>query len=148
MNDFLTPIVFIALGAAAVALIVGAVLIKDRSDKKEYAGKLMAVFSLTFILVFGLPAISAEYTNYAFDTSVGEVNEYVVIDKYTRNGGRGGPIYHIVLQAGGHEIDISTEKVIFSQYEKGEAVRIYKHDGTFGYHYYEYRLDSIYRSDN
>jgi hypothetical protein len=148
MNDFLTPIVFTALGAAALALIIGAVLIKDRSDKKEYAGKLAAVFSLTFFLVFGLPALSAEYTNYAFDTSVEKITEYVVVDKYTRNGGRGGPLYHLVLQSGGHEIDISTENVIYSQYEKGETVRIYAHDGTFGYHYYEYRFDSIYRYDN
>ena len=148
MNDFLTPIVFVALGASAVALIIGAVLIKDRSDKKEYAGRLIAIFSLTFFLVFGLPALSAEYANYAFDTSAAEVREYVVVDKYTRSGGRGGPLYHLVLQSDGYELDISTEHVIYSQYEKGESVRIYAHGGTFGYHYYEYRFDSIYRYDN
>jgi hypothetical protein len=148
MNDFLTPIVIIALGAAALALIIGAVLIKDRSDKKEYAGKLAAVFSLTFFLVFGLPALSAEYTNYAFDTSVGEVKEYVVIDKYTRNGGRGGPHYHLVLRLGEGELDITTENVIYSQYEKGEAVRIYEYNGAFGYRYYEYRFEGIYRYDS
>ena len=148
MNDFLTPIVFVALGASAVALIIGAVLIKDRSDKKEYAGRLAAIFSITFFLVFGLPALSVEYTNYAFDTSVGEVKEYVVINKYTRNGGRGGPHYHLVLRLGEDELDISIENVIYSQYEMGEAVRIYSYGGAFGYHYYEYRFDSIYRYES
>ena len=148
MNDFLTPIVFVALGASVVALIIGAVLIKDRSDKKEYAGRLAAIFSLTFFLVFGLPALSAEYANYALDTSAAEVREYVVVDKYTRNGGRGGPRYHLVLVSDGQELDISTEHVIYSQYETGEAVRIYSYGGAFGYHYYEYRFDSIYRYES
>lgn len=148
MNDFLTPIVFVALGASAVALIIGAVLIKDRSDKKEYAGRLAAIFSLTFFLVFGLPALSAEYTNYAFDTSAAEVREYVVVDKYTRSGGRGGPRYHLILVSDGQELDISTEHVIYSQYETGEAVRIYSYGGALGYHYYEYRFDSICRYES
>ena len=145
MDTILTPLVFIALGSAVVTLILGAAFIKKRGDKKEFLGKLAAISSITFLLVFAIPALTAEYANYAFDTSAGERVECVVIDKYTTYGGKGGPNYHLVLLADGQKVDFDIEKVVYFKYKQGDIISIYEHEGAFDYPYYAYRLDFLYQ---
>ena len=113
----LTPFVITGLVVAGVAFVLGVVFIKDRWDKKQYFGKLLGIFSITFLLAFAIPALSVEFVNCAFDTSVGEKTQCVVIDKQTRYSGRSGPSYYLVLRADGREINFDVEKVIYFQYK-------------------------------
>ena len=145
MGSFRLTCLLVALGCAAVALIAALLCIKDRRNKGEYFGKLMAVFSVTLILVFAMPALTAEYTNYVWDNSRGERTECVVIDRYTATGGKGGSIYHLVLRADGQEVDLVTMRVVYAQYEPGDTIYLYRHEGLLGYSYYEYCLDFIFR---
>lgn len=145
MGTQLLSFLFVALGCAVVALIIALLLIKDRKKKNEFFGKLAGAFFATLLLVFAIPAFTTEYFNFAFDPSTGEMTECVVIEKQTRNGGgKSGTNYFLIVQINGQEIKLHTQKVVYSQYEPGDTICLYKHDGAFGYPYYEYRLETIF----
>jgi hypothetical protein len=146
-TDYDMPLAFVAisLGITVVATILGAIFIEDRRDRKEYAGKLCAIFFGMFFLVFMVPLLSMEYANYTFDTSVAEKQECVVIDKETSHNYKSGTGYRLIIQAGDQKLRFDVEKVLYFQYEKGDTICLYAYDGAFDNPYYEYRLDAIYR---
>jgi len=144
MDSFALTFLPVALGCAAVAFIVAALQIKDREDKREYFGKLIGIFCATLILAWGLPSLSASYTNYALDTSSGEKIECVVVEKYQRYNGRGG-IEHLVLFVDGQEKDFVFHKAVCAQYAEGDTIYLYRYEGAFGYPCYEYRFTSIFQ---
>jgi hypothetical protein len=140
--------VIIPLVISVVAVILGVVLIKDRSDRKEYAGKLCVLFFVPFLITFAMPLIFTEYTNYAFDTSVGERVDFIVVDKYTKHHSKGGRSHHIVVYADGEKVEFSTDRIVYDNYELGAALPLYEHDGAYDMPYYEYRLDFVYKYIN
>ena len=145
MGTQLLSFLFVALGCAVVALMLALLLIKDRKDKGEYFGKLAGAFFATLLIVFTIPAFTTEYFNFAFDPSAGVMTECVVTEKHTRNaGGKSGTNYFLTVRINGQEIDLHTQKLVYSQYELGDRLCLYKHEGAFGYPYYEYRLDTIF----
>ena len=141
MGELSLLFLLVSLVCAGIALIVAILVIKDREDKGEYCGKLMATFFTTFFLVFAFPSFTAEYTNYAFDVSEGNRQECVVVDKYTRTINKGRQSYHLVLNIDGKEKDVVFNKVVYSKYEVGEKIVLYYYNGCLGYSCYEYRLD-------
>ena len=135
----------VSLLLSVVAVIVGAVLIKERSPTKEYVGKLCAIFFATIFATLLIPLLTIEYTNSVFDTSIGERNECLVVDKYTTHNHKSGRGYHIVLMVDGERINFPTDKIVYTKYDVGDRMPLYQHDGAYGMTYYEYRLDSIYK---
>lgn len=141
----LLSFLMVALGCAAVALIIALLLIKNRKNKGEYFGKLAGVFFATMVLAFAIPAFTTEYVNFTFDPSAGEMTECVVVEKHAHVGnGKSGPNYRLIVRINESEIDLNTQKIVYSQYEPGDTLRLYKHEGALGYPYYEYRLDTIF----
>ena len=140
------PVGVVAVGVilSVASAILGAVFIKDRSDKKEFFGKLAALFFATIFLTIAVPLLTLEHTNYAFDTSEGETLDCVVIDKYTSHSTKGGRSHRIVVLVEGEEKTLSVDRVVYFDYEIGDFMRLYKHGGAFDFTYYEYRLDSVY----
>ena len=143
--DVSLALVGISLGISVAAVILGAIFIKDRWNRKEYVGKLCAIFFGVFFVVFGIPLLSMEYANYTFDTSLAEKTECVVIDTYTSHNYKSGTGYRFVLSVDGQKVHFDVDKVVYSRYQKGDTIYLYQYDGAFGYPYYEYQLDSIYR---
>ena len=99
--DVSLALVGISLGISVAAVILGAIFIKDRWNRKEYIGKLCAIFFGVFFVVFGIPLLSMEYANYTFDTSLAEKTECVVIDTYTSHNYKSGTGYRFVLSVDG-----------------------------------------------
>ena len=143
--DISLALVGISLGISAAAVILGGILIKDRRDRKDYAGKLCAIFFGVFFAVFAIPLLSLEHANYAFDTSSAEKKECVIVDTYTSHNYKSGTGYRFVLSVDGQKVHFDVDKVVYSRYKKGDTIYLYRYDGAFGYPYYEYQLDSIYR---
>lgn len=142
---FWSTIGWIALGISVLTLILAIIFIKDRQNKKEYLGKLCAVFFLTLGIFFVIPALSTEYINYAFDTTPGEQTVCVVADKHTHHSGRSGTIYCLLLSANGEQIEFTTHKAIYSQYEIGDIFYLHAHQGAFDMSYYEYRWEELFQ---
>lgn len=142
--DLPKGMVAVGLILSVAAVILGAVFIKDRSDKKEFFGKLCALFFATVFLTIAVPLLTIEHTNYAFDSSEGEAVECVVTDKYTSHSSKGGRSHKVVVIINGEKTTLSVERVVYYGYEIGDIMRLYKHDGAFDFAYYEYRLDSVY----
>lgn len=143
--DVPLALVGITLGLSVVAVILGTVFMKDRRNRKEYAGKLCAIFFGVFFVVFGIPLLFIEYANYAFDSSTGEKQECVIIDKETTHNYKSGTGYRLIIRAGDQKLHFDVDKMLYFQYEKGDTICLYAYDGVFDYPYYEYRLDEIYR---
>lgn len=135
----------IALGLCVVAVILGVIFIKDRWDRREFIGKLAAIFFGTFFVVFAIPLLTLEYTNYAWDLSAGEKKECMIVEKETRNRRKGGDSYHLVVLVDGQELRMDVDRVVYSQYDSGDRIPLYVHEGAFGYSYYEYHLDTVYQ---
>lgn len=129
---------------SVVALILGIVFIKDRGNRKEYFGKLSAAFFLTLVITFVLPLLTIEYTNYAFDTSVGEAKQCLVVEKHITQHRRGKG-YYIEFVVNGERVSFSTDKLVYLKYDVGDRISIYEYDGAYDMKYYEYRLDKIYK---
>ena len=148
-TEYDVPLVLvgISLGISVAAVILGAIFIKDRWNRKEYAGKLCAIFFGVFFFAFGIPLLSMEYANYTFDTSLAEKTECVVVDIYTSHNYKSGTGYRFVLNVDGQKVHFDVDRVVYSRYQKGDTIYLYKYEGAFGYPYYEYQLDSIYRYD-
>ena len=148
-TEYDVPLVLvgISLGISVAAVILGASIIQDRRNRKEYAGKLCAIFFGVFFVVFAIPLLSMEYANYAFDTSLAEKKECVVVDTYTSSNYKSGTGYRFVLSVDGQKLHFDVDRVVYSRFQKGDTIFLYQHDGAFGYPYYEYQLDSIYRYD-
>ena len=143
--DMPLVLVGISLGISVAAVILGVIFIKDRWNRKEYAGKLCTIFFGVFFVVFGIPLLSMEYANYTFDTSLAEKKECVVVDTYTSHNYKSGTDYCFVLSVDGRKVHFDVDRVVYSRYQKGDTICLYQYDGAFGYPYYEYQLDSIYR---
>ena len=146
-TEYDVPLVMVgvSLGISAAAVILGAIYIKDRWNRKEYAGKLCAIFFGVFFFAFGIPLLSMKYANYTFDTSLAEKKECVVVDTYTRHNYKSGTGYRFVLNVDGQKVHFDVDRVVYSRYQKGDTIYLYQYDGAFGYPYYEYQLDNIYR---
>lgn len=148
-SEMSVPMGFIAasLILSFIALILGIVFIKERSNKKEYFGKLAAAFFLTLIITFVLPLLTIEYTNYAFDTSVGEAKQCLVVEMHITQHRRSKG-YYIEFIVDGERVSFSTDKLVYLKYDVGDRIPIYEHDGAYDMPYYEYRLDQIYKYKN
>ena len=148
-TEYDVPLVLvgISLGISVAAVILGASIIQDRRNRKEYAGKLCAIFFGVFFAVFAIPLLSMEYANYAFDTTMAEKTECIVVDTYTSHNYKSGTGYRFVLSVDGQKVHFDVDRVVYSRYQKGDTIYIYQYGGAFGYPYYEYRLDSIYCYD-
>lgn len=146
-TEYDVPLVMVgvSLGISVAAVILGAIYIKDRWNRKEYAGKLCAIFLGAFFFAFGIPLLSMEYANYTFDTSLAEKKECVVVDTYTSHNYKSGTGYCFVLSVDGQKVHFDVDRVVYSRYQKGDTIYLYQYDGAFGYPYYEYQLDNIYR---
>ena len=148
-TEYDVPLVLvgISLGISVAAVILGASIIQDRRNRKEYAGKLCAIFFGVFFAVFAIPLLSMEYANYAFDTTMAEKKECIVVDTYTSHNYKSGTGYRFVLSVDGQKVHFDVDRVVYSRYQKGDTIYLYQYGGAFGYPYYEYRLDSIYCYD-
>ena len=135
----------VSLGISVSAVILGAIHIKDRWNRKEYTGKLCAIFFGAFFFAFGIPLLSMEHANYTFDTSLAEKKECVVVDTYTSHNYKSGTGYRFVLNVDGQKVHFDVDRVVYSRYQKGDTIYLYQYAGAFGYPYYEYQLDNIYR---
>ena len=149
-TDIDIPVVFVGASVAisVIAVVLGIIFIKDRSDKKEYIGKLCAIFWVPMIVTMAFPLIFTEYTNYVFDSSVSEKIDCVVVDKYTRYHSKGRRSHYLVLRIDGDEIILAIDKLVYEKYEIGDVMPLYENDGAYNIPYYEYRLDSVYKYKN
>ena len=137
--------IWIALVLSLIAVVVGAIVVKDRENKKEYVGKLCGVFFTVILVVFVLPLMSIGYVNYIFDTSTPEPIKSVVVDTYTKSSSRSpSRSYYLVLNVDGEEVSFETNGVVYSQYQEGDTACLFKYEGAFGWTYYEYQFDDIY----
>jgi hypothetical protein len=134
----------IALIISVLVAIVVSFFVKSGGDKKEKIGKILAIFFGVFILAYGIPFVSLEHTNYAFDSSDGARIEFLVADKYTTSRYKSGTSYYLVLREDGEEFSIAVDKMTYVQHEQGGTLYMYYHDGAFGYPYYEYRQETVY----
>ena len=148
-TEYDVPIVLvgISLGVSVVAVILGGIFINERRNKKEYVGKLCAIFLGVFFTVFAIPLLFMEYANYSFDTTVAEKTECIVVDTDTSHNYKSGTGYRLVLSVDGQKVRFDVDRVVYSRYQKGDTIYLYRYGGAFGYPYYEYRLDSIYCYD-
>lgn len=148
-TEFDIPLVLVGISVCVslAAVILGGIFIKERRNKKEYAGKLCAIFFGVFFTVFAIPLLSMEYANYSFDTSAAKKTECVVVDTDTSHNYKSGTGYRFVLSVDGQNIPFDVDRVVYSRHQKGDRIYLYQYGGAFGYPYYEYRLDSIYRYD-
>lgn len=148
-TEYDVPLVLvgISLGVSVVAVILGGIFINERRNKKEYVGKLCAIFLGVFFTVFAIPLLFMEYANYSFDTTVAEKTECIVVDTDTSHNYKSGTGYRLVLSVDGQKVRFDVDRVVYSRYQKGDTIYLYRYGGAFGYPYYEYRLDSIYCYD-
>lgn len=140
-DDKLGIFMIIGLCVSLITLIVAIIKIKDRNDKKEYVGKLCAAFFIPIILVGILPFVYFQTLNYTFDKSIGTAHSYLVVDKYTRHGGRSGPNYSLVIIKDGKREDISVSRHLYELYNEGSRISFEKHNGFLNSEYYEYVID-------
>lgn len=130
----------ISVIATAVFMIIDKIpeKIKTLNNKKEEVGKVIAVFLLIFALTSFCPYFTVKNLNYAFDTSEGVDTEFVITDKNTRHGGKGGPSYHFTLSRNGINESVSVDKATYQKYDIGDTIHTRLHSGALGMEYYEY----------
>lgn len=112
--------------------------IKSEHSKKEEIGKVIAVLSLSIALLSFLPYFTIKNANYAFDTSEGVDTAFVIIDKSTRHGGKGGQNYSFTLSKDGINESVSVDKATYQKYDIGDTIHTRLHSGALGMEYYEY----------
>jgi len=136
----------IAAVLSAVALVIYILLVKDRSNKRQYFGAMVGTISCTFLLALLLPFGAINYANYAFDTSEPKIVECRIVDKQVRPGtGRNSSTrYYLVITHAGEKTNLQVHNMVYFQYDLHDTISLHAHEGALHYAYYEYRMDTIY----
>lgn len=146
---FPTVLLFVALGCGVIAVVLYIIFQKDRYDKKQYFGAMFGAFCATLIVVLMLPMITLQTANYALSTSEPVAVSATVVKKYTSHHYKGGTSYYMVMKVKNEnqytEVDKRTLNCIYDACSEHGTVTLYMGRGAFGYTYYEYRLDGVYR---
>lgn len=133
--------IIVGLCVSFIILCIAISKIKDRSNKKEYAGKLCAAFFVPIVLVSILPYLYFQSINYAFDGSIGIEHTYYITNKQIRYGGRGSRNYYLFLSIDVKEEKISVSRYVYEEYEEGQYITLEEHEGYFNIKYYEYVVE-------
>lgn len=137
-NIDVTSTLILGLIIGLIGIIIYIVLKKDRKDKKEYIGILLAIFFTCFFSVWLVPVFTKQNINYAFDKSVAYVDKYEVVDKEIRHSGKGGRDYYIHILIDGKLEKVSVVRTLYNMYETGEYIELSYFEGYLDIDYYEY----------
>ena len=145
-NQTLLDIISIVI--SLIVLINYLIFRKDRSNKKEYIGGMMASIFAPMVISLMLCYGTINNINYAFDTVYETREYYEVINKGKTPSSKGGTGYYIIVNIEDEEFRMKVEKVVYFEYEIGDNILLYKYNGALGYSYYEYQMNSIYIYNN
>lgn len=140
-DDKLRWFLIVGVVISLIILIIAIVKIEDKSNKKEYSGKLCAAFFVPLLITVLIPYLFTQGINYSFDDSIGIKHQFLVVDKNTRYGGRGGPNYYLVIMKDGERESISVNKYLYEKFNEGSYIELEKHDGFLNIQYFEYVLE-------
>lgn len=138
----------VSIVISLIVLINYLIFRKDRSNKKEYIGGMMASIFAPMLLSLLLCYGTINNINYAFDTVYETKEYYEVVNKGKTPSSKGGTGYYIIVNIEDEEFRMKVEKVVYFEYEIGDNILLYKYNGALGYSYYEYQMNSIYIYNN
>ena len=141
-EDLSNVLMLIALIACVASIVLYLCFVRNKDSKKSYIKNIFLTAVCVFLLVFGLPLLTAENLNYAFDSSEGVIVEYQIVDKgYSHGGYRSPGSYHVVILHNGEEVKIKLTEDEYIYYRVGEYITLTKHEGALGLTYLEYYID-------
>lgn len=139
-NDFdMNILILIGFVAAIICVIILFIKDKDRSNKKDYAGKVVGVFLVPILLFVLVPYLTINNINYSLDKSQGTSYTYQVVDKHTRYGGyRSGTRYYLTIYKDGKREDLNVNGYLYNKYNAGNYITLVYHEGFLNIDYFEY----------
>lgn len=139
--------IFAAAGlvAAALTVIYACHLVKKREVRKKL-GMLFLIFLIAALLLSFLIYAGFQSLNYGLDASRGEEGAYAVTEHRVDLGGRrSSTTYEMTVIIDGEEMEMTVPRAVYEAHPDGSRITLYRHEGAFGYGYYEYRWEDVYR---
>lgn len=136
--------IFLSVGfiTAICSMVIYFCVVKNKTSKKQYIGNLFLTFFCVFVFVFGIPYAVVKNVNYSFDTSVAEINQYRIIDKEYRHGGKNSPDnYYVIILYDNKNVKIKLPLTEYEKYSVNDYIELIKHQGAFNISYFEYVID-------
>lgn len=130
----------VAFSLSVISVILFCVLKKDKSNKKNFLGALIATFCSVMLLALVIPYMTIECINYTFDNSIGEAHEVLIIDKQIgySTGRYTTRKYYITAIINGNEEQLTVESYIYHSYDVNDTIELVYHEGFLGHSYFEY----------
>ena len=133
---------------AIIGILIYLIVRKDKTNKKAFFGGMTAVFFTTLILGMFMMFGTINNINYGFDKTIDNKEYCIILDKEVRYTSKVGQNHYIIFMINEEEFTMKVNKIIYNQYNVGDQILIYKCNGSLGYSYYEYQMDSIYKYNN
>lgn len=130
----------VAFTLSIISIVLFCIFKKDKSNKKNFIGALVAIFCSVMLLTLVIPYMTIETINYTFDDSIGEVYEVSIINKQIgySTGRYTTRKYYITAIINGKEEQLTVESHIYYSYDINETIELVFHEGFLGYSYFEY----------
>ena len=133
--------IFLSVGfiTAICSMVIYFCVVKNKTSKKQYIGNLFLTFFGVFVFVFGIPYALVKNINYSFDASVAEINQYRIIDKEYRHGGKNSPNnYYVIISYNSETIKIKIPYNEFENHEINDYIELKEYRGALNISYFEY----------
>ena len=136
--------IFLSVGfiTAICSMVIYFRVVKNKTSKKQYIGNLFLTFLCVFVFVFGIPYALVKNINYSFDASVAEINQYRIIDKEYRHGGKNSPdYYYVIILYDNKNVKIKLPLTEYEKYSVNDYIELIKHQGALNISYFEFFID-------